>query len=303
MPAWWGSSFSVSAEAADTQVNTANGLEASDTGVPTSPLVATTCPTGAPASLSTPGMTTCTSTLVNSGLTLLNIAKSTAPNFTAALYFPQPWGHVDFSTVLLPGLDLTDGRFFSKSYIGYGGHFGMDIKPGWFGWVKDDIALHFVIGDGLGTYMNEAGGWANLVTNYGAPSTATAPGTYGGVNGPTSAAAASSIIAKTQQAMGAELSYQHWWLDNLRSNFNGGFASRWGLPIRLVNANGAAGTASSAGQAAAINKEVFTAHANLIWNPVSFIDIGVEYAFGQRTALNNQTATESVLLSKFAFKF
>jgi len=46
-----------------------------------------------------------------------------------------------------------------------------------------------------------------------------------------------------------------------------------------------------------------TAHANLIWNPVSFVDIGVEYLWGQRTVLNNQTATMNVLISKMAFRF
>ena len=74
----------------------------------------------------------------------LNIAKSTAPDLTAAWYLPQPWGHIDLSGVLRPGIDVTDGRFFDHQFIGYGGHIGIDIKPGWLGWVKDDIivALH-----------------------------------------------------------------------------------------------------------------------------------------------------------------
>jgi ABC-type branched-subunit amino acid transport system ATPase component len=46
-----------------------------------------------------------------------------------------------------------------------------------------------------------------------------------------------------------------------------------------------------------------SAHANLIWNPVSFVDVGIEYMWGQRTVLNNMTATENVLISKFAFRF
>ena len=46
-----------------------------------------------------------------------------------------------------------------------------------------------------------------------------------------------------------------------------------------------------------------TIHANLIWNPVSFVDVGLEYMWGQRTVLNNTTGSENVLISKFAFRF
>ena len=46
-----------------------------------------------------------------------------------------------------------------------------------------------------------------------------------------------------------------------------------------------------------------TAHANVIWNPVSFVDVGLEYMWGQRRVVNNQTGTENVLISKFAFRF
>src|SRR5215469_13643260 len=108
----------------------------------------------------------------------------------------------------------------------------------------------------------------------------------------------------SDQRIPATSLYQHWWLDNLRSNINGGWQSHFGIPISLVNANGtAAGAASSGGQAAAINKEIFTAHVNLIWNPVSFADIGIEYTWGQRTVLNNQHATQNALISEFKMRF
>jgi hypothetical protein len=238
------------------------------------------------------------------GQTPLNPAKTTAPDFTVAYYLPQAWGHVDVSGVLRPGIDVTDGHYFDHQYIGFGGHIGADLKPGWFGWVKDDIIVHFVVGNTMGPYLNSSGN-IDLATNYGAASSsATVPGTYGGFNGPTSAAAASNIIFHTVQSMGGEVGYQHWWLDNLRSNINGGFNAQYGIPIRLVNANGTtAGTAITAGQAISINKELLSAHVNLIWNPVSFVDIGLEYTWGQRTVLSNQTATQNVLISKFAFRF
>jgi hypothetical protein len=300
MPAYggWGS-WSFSAETPDASAATPLGLEASDAGIAGTPVLTTSCPT-----VGFGTATTCTTNLLVSGATPLNIAKSTAPDFTAAWYVPQPWGHVDFSAVLRPGIDMTDGHYFSHQFVGYGGHFGIDIKPGWFGWVKDDFTFHIEGGDGIGPYVNSTTNF-DVATNYGAPATsATVPGTYGGFNGPTSAASASLIRFTSTQEIGAEVGYQHWWLDNLRSNLNGGWQSHFGIPISLVNANGtAAGAASSGGQAASINKEIFTAHANLIWNPVSFADVGIEYMWGQRTVLNNQHATQNVLISEFKFRF
>ncbi|HWB50991.1 MAG TPA: hypothetical protein VG651_17905, partial [Stellaceae bacterium] len=301
MPAYWGSSFSVSAETPETVVATANGIEGSDGGV--IPTATTSCTAGAPA-VASAATSTCTTSLVTSGVTPLNVAKTTSPDFTAAWYMPQPWGHIDFSAVLRPSIDVTDGKYFSKQFVGYGGHIGMDIKPGWFGWVKDDFTFHVEGGDAVGAYVNSSTNF-DVATNYGAPSTsATVPGTYGGFNGPTTAAAASLIRATSTQEIGAEVGYQHWWLSNLRSNFSGGWQSHFGIPIKLVNANGtAAGAAATGGQANSINKEIFTAHANLIWNPVSFVDVGLEYMWGQRTVLNNQSATQNVLISEFKFRF
>ena len=301
MPAWWGASFSVSAETPDTIIANPNGLEASDAGVV--PILTTSCPTGATASVSTATASTCTTALLTSGNTPLNIAKSTAPDLTAAWYLPQQWGHIDLSGVLRPGVDVTDGRFFDHQFIGYGGHIGVDIKPGWMGWVKDDFTVHFTVGDTIGPYLNSSTNF-DVATNYGTSSTSSAAGTYGGLNVPATAANAALIRFKPTQEMGAEIGYQHWWLDNLRSNLNGGFNAHYGIPISLVNATGP-GTvaAASGGQAAAINKELISAHANLIWNPVSFVDVGLEYTWGQRTVLNNQTATMNVLISKLAFRF
>jgi len=279
MPAWWGASFSVSAEQPETIINTPVGLEANDAGV--IPTATTTCTVAALATA-----TTCATALLTSGQLPLNVAKATAPDFTAAYYIPQPWGHIDFSGVIRPGLDVTDGHFFAKQYIGYGGHIGLDFKPGWFGWVKDDFILHFEGGDTVGPFVNASTNF-DLATNYGAA------GGYGSFGGPTTAAAAAAVIFKPTQEMGGEIGYQHWWLPNLRSNLNGGFNAHYGIPVKLVGA----------AQAASINKELLTAHANLIWSPVSNVDIGLEYVWSQRTVLNNSTGTQNVLISKFAFRF
>ena len=52
-----------------------------------------------------------------------------------------------------------------------------------------------------------------------------------------------------------------------------------------------------------MNKTLKTFHANLIWNPVSSVDVGIEYMWGERTMVNNGHGTENALISKFAFRF
>ena len=217
----------------------------------------------------------------------MNPTKASAPDLTAAWYFPQPWGHVDLSAVLRPGLDFQDGKYFDKQYIGYGGHVGVDVKPGWLGWAKDDIAVHFEAGDGMGRYLNTTASTPGLATNFGGAGMYGNAATTGAATG---AAGAAAIRATTVNEAGGSIGYQHWWLDNLRSNFTGGWAYI-DVPALLV------------GKSSTLNKELYTAHVNLIWNPVSFVDIGVEYTFGQRTATNNAHATQNVLISKMAFRF
>ena len=95
-----------------------------------------------------------------------NLAKAIAPNLTVASYWAQPWGHVDFAGVLVP-MEFNDGHFISREYLGYGGHFSGDVKPGWFGWAKDDFLFSFIAGEGIGYYTS--GGWTNasaMATNF-----------------------------------------------------------------------------------------------------------------------------------------
>jgi hypothetical protein len=285
MPVPFGGSFSVSAETPETDIGTPAGNMGSDAGV--IPTATTTCTIAALAVA-----TTCTTAVLTVGQLPVNIAKSVAPDLTAAWYLPQPWGHLDISAVIRPGLDVTDGKFFARDFIGYGGHFGMDFKPGWFGWMKDDFIAHFTLGEALGGFLNERTNFA-LATNYGAP------GAYGSFGGPTTAAAAAAILVKPTFEWGAEVGYQHWWADNLRSNINAGVNVHQIPGGAVVTPSNLVGVA----QSAAMNKQMITAHANLIWNPVSSIDVGLEYMWAERTVVNNGHGAENVLISKLAFRF
>ena len=105
-------------------------------------------------------------------------------------------------------------------------------------------------------------------------------------------ASAANVLAKTVRAVGANIGYQHWWLPNLRQNVSIGWDHR-DVPSNLI------GTA----QASTVNKDLSIVRTNLIWSPVSFVDMGVEYIWGHRVTVNNLRGDEHVLVSKFAVKF
>src|SRR5439155_13563668 len=129
----------------------------------------------------------------------VNPLKTPAPDITAAWYIPQPWGHFDVSAVIRPALRVSDGVFVDKTFMGWGVHFGGDVKPGWFGWDRDYITWQFVWGDGLGRYMGGNSSEFALVSNY--PAAAA----------PASAAAAANVRARTTVTWGGNVSYQHRW--------------------------------------------------------------------------------------------
>src|SRR5216684_1160492 len=156
----WGSAWSASLETPETDLLTPVGqifqdTTGSGTGSQTSPPAATTAF----------GFFSNVYGAVPSGTAFgTNPTKNVAPDVALASYWAQPWGHVDFKIV---GRDLTvtDGRFFSRSYFGFGGSISGDVKPGWFGWAKDDFTWQATAGNGIGRYLNDQSN-AALATNY-----------------------------------------------------------------------------------------------------------------------------------------
>src|SRR5215469_16351270 len=274
-----GSAFSVSAEQPIVSVETPAGILASDSnigGLPGGPGTATipaTC-NGVP----------CTgATMPIDGF----IAKAIAPNLTAASYWAQPWGHVDFAAVMVP-LNYNDGHFIDRTYIGYGGHFSGDVHPGWFGWAKDDFQFSFVAGEGIGVYSS--GGWSLAVpmaTNF---TVATAcrtptPTCQGGT-------AASNVLFKPVFGYSTNGGYQHWWLPNLRSTIAAGMAHQ-DINSQVIGPS----------QSSTMNKEQWNAFVNLVWNPVAFITAGVEYMYGTRIVVANGKGHEQALIAKWRVAF
>jgi hypothetical protein len=275
----WGSAFSVSAEQPYTTMLTPAGIISSDSNVGGLP--------GGPGTATIPA--TCNGQPCTGAGTPINgiIGRTIAPNLTFASYWAQPWGHMDFAGVLVP-LDVNDGHFISQKFLGYGGHFSGDVKPGWFGWNKDDFLFSFVAGEGIGNYV--AGGWNNamaMATNF-TVATACAtpqPGCQGGQ-------AASNVLFTTNFAYSANGGYQHWWLPNLRSTIAAGMTHQ-DINSRLIGPS----------QASTATKEQWNAFINLVWNPVAFITTGVQYMYGKRTTIANGKGQEQVLIGKWRVAF
>jgi Porin subfamily len=279
----YGSAFSVSAEQPVTSMYSPFGLISSDSNLtssttnvstlPQAPLIPATC-NGVPCTgAGTPGQ--------------VAIGRPIAPNLTAASYWAQPWGHVDFAAVLMP-LDVNDGRFISHKFLGYGGHFSGDVKPGWFGWSKDDFLFSFIAGEGIGNYGS--GGWSlgvPLSTNFTVTTACATPqvGCQGGN-------AASNVLFKTNFIYSTNGGYQHWWTPNLRSTIAAGVAHQ-DISGQLIGPN----------QAIAVNKEQWNTFVNLLWNPVAFITTGIQYMYGKRIVVSNAKGQEQVLTAKWRVAF
>jgi porin-like protein len=238
----------------------------------------------------------------------VNPTKNSAPDLTAAWYIPQPWGHLDMSLVYRPSNQLKDGRFVDKTVSGYGGHIGGDVKPGWFGWAKDDITFHMSGGDGIGRYIGGNTSFFGFVSNY--PALA-----------PTTAAVGSAVQLKTVFSFGANASYTHWWTDNIRSYVGGGIHHQ-DVPNNLrsipVSATGVVGPANgnnpvcpggiNAARLAAtggcnLNTELVSASVGTIWSPVAFVDVGLEFAYGHRQTLSGLKGDTQALVNRYTFRF
>jgi DcaP outer membrane protein len=246
----------------------------------------------------------------------INPTKTTMPDVNLVLKASQPWGHVQLGLVG-QRLTLNDGAFLNQNFFGYGGGVSAHIKPGWFGWSRDNIGLNFYAGDGLGHYANPPGSGepttANaLATNWGLVGSAcdvlTGVGCYGNAAGGAGAVTplnASLVRTQTILQYGAEANYQHFWTPELRSTISAGVQTE-DIPTSLVYASGpdiVSNMLSTNANALQYNKTLITAHVNLVWSPVAFINTGFEFAWGHRLTILGATASEDVLDYAIQVKF
>jgi hypothetical protein len=275
--------------------------------------------------VSATGLTTATNTNgvvnLNAGSNIAigtNPLKTEMPDPAVGLNWQQPWGHLNLKAMVHEAV-LVDGLHVNKKYFGYGGGVSGDVKPGWFGWAKDDIGFTAMAGNGMGRYIG-GGGAGNyfpyMATNYGAPvgPLGTAVGNplgYGHSGGATTAAAAAGIRGQMIPQWGAEIWYQHWWTPTLRSTVDFGVVhqdvstalvgTQTAAALQTATAGGGANT--NGGGVSGINKEMVNVHLNLIWSPVAFIDTGIEYLWGHRLTVFRQKGDENILEFASKIKF
>jgi hypothetical protein len=281
----WGllGALSVSAESPETDIWAPAGGGANGTGVfgaNASNTVALQSPTGAslaallaaqPFANTTPG----------------NPLKNTAPEMVAAWYIPQPWGHVDFAAVVRPLLRIQTpfGRGIDRTFTGYGFAFSGDVKPGWFGWDRDFFTWQIAGGEAMGRYLYAGSGSSvSLVSNLSGNSL---------IQGNT--------LIRPARGWEGNISYRHVWTPELRSNIGAGI---WHLDVPGLNgAVCPAASHATAGGGCNLNKELVMGKVNLIWQPISFVDIGLEYNYGRRVVLSGQSGDEHVVVNRFRLRF
>src|SRR5260221_9418622 len=185
-----------------------------------------------------------------------------APAFFGAVVYNQARGHLGFRAV---ARDLYDHGGASPvagqapgnaSTLGWGA--GLSGHVNTFG--KDGMFFQINGGPGIGRYATDSG---------------VAPGD--------SVISVDGRTLKTVKIWNAFLGYQHWWTDRLRSNVEGSILQA-SYPKDLF----AAAAFAPAGSFGVLNRQLISAHANLIWSPVSQVDLGVEFIYLQRKTEGGQ---------------
>jgi hypothetical protein len=190
-----------------------------------------------------------------------------APDFVAALRYRPSWGAINLSGI---------GRYFkysngvgdSDTAFGGGGHLGVTIKTPFTG--KQD-AFSAVIngGKGIGRILTGTGARDYVVNNAN-------NGTAGQCAGSLSVAAGCGADITLNAALGWWAGFTHYWTDSLRSN------AYYSTGYNDVN------TAKLGRAANGQTEHTRMVHANIMWNPVSRVTIGLEFMHG-----DNYTAAVS----------
>jgi hypothetical protein len=229
---------------------------------------ATSVATGTATIGGTSSATNITNACLGSGA-FFNPLQDLMPDFVVRGRLEEPWGHLQIGLAAV-GNTLNDGMFLNKTYIGYGG----SISGNFFTWGKDNLTWGTAAGDGIGDMIANN---FSIATNFGAA-----------LAGQTVTAADSRSFFSTNRALydaavrattiisyAARIGYQHWWTTELRSTIDFSVSHQdvpsFGIAsIRATN-----------------NKELTLTHANLMWSPIAFVDLGIEYAWGHRETVAN----------------
>ena len=214
-----------------------------------------------------------------------NPLQDLIPDFVLRGRLEQPWGHLQLGLATIANM-LNDGMFLNRTFLGYGGA----VSGNFFTWGKDNLTWGAAAGDGIGDMIANN---FSIATNFGAA-----------LQGQTVTAADSRSFFTTNRALydsavrattiisyAARIGYQHWWTPEIRSTVD------FSMNHQDVPSFGVASIRT------ANNKELTLAHANLIWSPIAFADIGFEYAWGHRVTVANAKGNAYTLQSSLRIRF
>jgi DcaP outer membrane protein len=236
-----------------------------------------------------------------------NPMKSSWPEMIGTARINTPAGHLQVGGFVRTDY-LNDGQYLDSRFVGYGGTVSGDVHPfsgapGPLG--KDDV------GFGFGAAIEPGGQFANgpgVVSNFGAPINVPGLGLVNPLSGPFATAwnsrGAAGLVSGINvrqaydklvrgQSPGSYLGwiwYQHWWTENLRST-----AEISGITM-ATNTN-------ILGPNTTNNKILATSHANLIWSPVAFVDLGTEFGWGHRVTVANFKGDAYELMGSMRVRF
>jgi hypothetical protein len=233
-----------------------------------------------------------------------NPLQNTFPDLITTQRWDQPWGHLQFGQAMREET-LNDGKYLNQNLIGYGAYLSGDLRPFYTAqgsWAKDDLGWGIGAGNGIGGLISDCQG---VTTNFGANSTVASSNFTAN-----RLLYDSGVRTKTIPCWGAHVDALHWWTDQLRSNLTFGVTHQdvqGGLVLgtNCIATGGPLGSANNncGAAGAALNKELDLAVINLIWSPVSFVDLGIEYSWGHRVTLVNLRGDSYVLSGELKVKF
>jgi hypothetical protein len=233
-----------------------------------------------------------------------NPMQNILPDFITTQRWDQPWGHLQLGEAMRE-ITLNDGKYLNQNIIGYGVYLSGDLRPFYTAqgsWAKDDIGWGVGAGDGIGSLISDC---YAVTTNFGANS-AVASSNFTANR----LLYDSGVRTSATPCWGAHVDALHWWTDQLRTNLSFGATHedvRGSLVLgtNCISTGGALGSANNncGAAGAGLNKELDLANINLIWSPVSFVDLGIEYSWGHRVTLVNLRGDSYVLSGMLKVKF
>jgi hypothetical protein len=288
----YGMSVAVAAENPDADfAGPFGGFQTDTNGIPTASNCAALTQAAQLAGSTTASSATNITNLCSGSGAFFNAGQNLAPDFVIRTRVEQPWGHLQFGAVVRD-ITLNDGEYLHRSWIGYGG----SVSGNFFTWGKDNLTWRGVLGEGIGNYLSNSGG--AVATNFGGA--LGGAGTCGTCNGTDSrswfttnrALYDANASGATITSFSAGIGYQHWWTAQLRSS----------VDFSISHSDMSAYYLQASGRGAN-NKELNLAHANLIWSPVAFVDLGVEGAWGHRVTVANVRGDAWTLQTSLKFRF